>query len=78
MTALYLIFGTIALIGGGIPIVAIMTEHNQKKMKIKLKMIEKELELEQLKLSNYQVETEKMKLELEHSKQLLLENKNNQ
>ena len=71
---LYLIFGTIVLIGGGVPVVAILTEHKQKTLKLRLDMVNKELELEQLKLSNYQVETEKLKLELDHSRKLLLEN----
>ena len=76
MITLYAICGTIALIGGGVPVVAILTEHRQKTLKLKLDMVNKELELEQLKLSNYQVETEKLKLELDHSKKLLLENTN--
>ena len=76
IVVLYLIFGTIVLIGGGVPVVAILTEHRQKTLELKLDMVNKELELEQMKLTNYQVETEKLKLELDHSKKLLLENTN--
>lgn len=74
---LFIIFGTIGLIAAGVPFFAIFTDHKQKIMKLKISAIEKELELEQMKLANYEKETEKLRLELEHSKQLLLETKEN-
>ena len=45
-------------------------------MKLQIKMLEKEATLEQVRLESYKFETEKMRLELEHSKQLLLETRN--
>ncbi|MEK4629268.1 MAG: hypothetical protein ABS944_02440 [Solibacillus sp.] len=58
-----------------IAVVGILTDTYTKNKKIELKRLDKEIELEKLRLDNYEKETEKMKLELEHSKQLLLENK---
>lgn len=61
--------GTIAVIMiFSIPIIAILTVHNQKLAKIKHHMIIDEITLEKLKQENYLLETEKMKLELEQMK----------
>ena len=62
-----------AITVGVIVITGIITDMITSNKKIELKKIEAELKLEQLKLENYERETEKMRLELEHSKQLLLE-----
>lgn len=67
-----IIFGSGALIA----LTAILTAHKRSSMKLQIKMLEKEAALEQIRLENYKVETDKMRLELEHSKQLLLETRN--
>lgn len=64
---------TAIIIGGLIPITAIITAHKRSAMKLQLNLVEKEIQLEQLKLETYTVETEKMRLELDHSQQQLLE-----
>lgn len=69
---LSIIFGSGALIA----LTAIMTAHHRSKMKLQIKMLEKEAELEKLRLETYSLETEKMKLDLEHSKQLLIDTRN--
>ncbi|MBS4173056.1 hypothetical protein [Bacillus sp. FJAT-49736] len=48
-----------------IPIVAIVTDHFEKRAKIKANFIKEQLELEKLKHENYLLETQKLKLELE-------------
>lgn len=48
-----------------IPIVAIITDHFEKRAKIKGNFIREQLELEKLKHENYLLETQKLKLELE-------------
>jgi len=68
----------VAIIGGVIiSLAGIFTDSRTRQQKIKLKAIEKEVELEKLRLETYTIETEKMRLELEHSKVLLLEEKQN-
>lgn len=67
-----IIFGSGALIA----LTAILTAHKRSSMKLQIKMLEKEATLEQVRLESYKFETEKMRLELEHSKQLLLETRN--
>jgi acyl-CoA hydrolase len=67
-----IIFGSGALIA----LTAILTTHKRSSMKLQIQMLEKEAALEQIRLEGYQLETEKMRLELEHSKQLLLETRN--
>ena len=61
------------VIGGAIPITAIVTAHHRAQKKIQIQLLDKEIELEQLKLASYDKETEKLRLELEQSKQLLLD-----
>ena len=60
---------------GIIAVTAIITDMISSNKKTEVKRIQAELKLEQLKLENYERETEKLRLELEHSKQLLLEHK---
>jgi len=60
---------------GVIAVTAIITDMISSNKKTEVKRIQAELKLEQLKLENYERETEKLRLELEHSKQLLLEHK---
>ena len=60
---------------GIIAVTAIITDMISSNKKTEVKRIHAELKLEQLKLENYERETEKLRLELEHSKQLLLEHK---
>ncbi len=60
---------------GVICVTAIITDMISSNKKTEVKRIQAELKLEQLKLENYERETEKLRLELEHSKQLLLEHK---
>lgn len=60
---------------GVIAVTAIITDMISSNKKTEVKRIQAELKLEQLKLENYERETEKMRLELEHSKQILLEHK---
>ena len=60
---------------GVIGVTAIITDMISTNKKTEVKRIQAELKLEQLKLENYERETEKLRLELEHSKQLLLEHK---
>ena len=68
----------VAIIGGVvISLAGIFTDTYTKKEKIRLQAIEKEIELEKLRLESYTKETEKLRLELEHSKVLLLEEKQN-
>ncbi|MGV3466651.1 MAG: hypothetical protein ACO1OT_15350 [Heyndrickxia sp.] len=57
-----------------IPIVAIITDHFEKKAKIKTNFMKEQLELEKLKHENYLLETQKLKLELEKM-QIETENK---
>ena len=60
---------------GIIAVTAIITDMISTNKKTEVKRIQAEIKLEQLKLENYERETEKLRLELEHSKQLLLEHK---
>ena len=60
---------------GVIAVTAIITDMISTNKKTEVKRIQEEMKLEQLKLENYERETKKLRLELEHSKQLLLENK---
>lgn len=60
---------------GVIGVTAIITDMISTNKKTEVKRIQAEIKLEQLKLENYERETEKLRLELEHSKQLLLEHK---
>ncbi len=60
---------------GVISVTAIITDMISSNKKTEIKRIQAELKLEQLKYENYERETEKLRLELEHSKQLLLEQK---
>ncbi|WP_274309705.1 hypothetical protein [Solibacillus daqui] len=69
---LSIIFGSGALIA----LTAILTAHKRSSLKLQIKMLETETQLEQIRMESYQLETEKMRLELEHSKQLLLETRN--
>ena len=68
---LSIIFGSGALIA----LTAILTAHKRSSTKLQIKQLEAEARLEQIRFESYQIETEKMRLELEHSKQLLLEHK---
>ena len=71
----YLI-GIIAIvIGGSIPITAIITAHMRSKERIKLQLMKEEIELEKIRLKGYEQETEKLRLELQQEKTLLLEKK---
>ena len=63
------------IVVGVIAVTAIITDMISSNKKTEVKRIQAELKLEQLKLENYERETEKMRLELEHSKQILLEHK---
>ena len=69
---LTIIFGSGALIA----LTAILTAHTRSSMKLQIQMLEKEAALEQLRLESYQHETEKMRVQLEHSKQHLLDTRN--
>ena len=60
---------------GVIAVTGIITDMISSNKKTEVKRIQAEIKLEQLKLENYERETEKLRLELEHSKQLLLEHK---
>lgn len=60
---------------GVIGVTAIITDMISTNKKTEVKRIQAEIKLEQLKLENYERETKKLRLELEHSKQLLLEHK---
>ena len=60
---------------GIIAVTAIITDMISTNKKTEVKRIQAEIKLEQLKLENYERETEKLRLELEHSKQLLLEHR---
>ncbi len=61
------------LIGGAIPITAIVTIHKRAQTKLQIELADRELQLEQLKLQNFDKETEKMRIELEYMKQQRLE-----
>ena len=63
------------IVVGVIAVTAIITDMISSNKKTEVKRIQAELKLEQLKLENYERETERMRLELEHSKQILLEHK---
>jgi len=63
------------IVVGIIGVTAIITDMISTNKKTEVKRIQAEIKLEQLKLENYERETEKLRLELEHSKQLLLEHK---
>ena len=63
------------IVAGIIGFTAIITDMISTNKKTEVKRIQAEIKLEQLKLENYERETEKLRLELEHSKQLLLEHK---
>ena len=63
------------IVVGIIGVTAIITDMISTNKKTEVKRIQAEMKLEQLKLENYERETEKLRLELEHSKQLLLEHK---
>ena len=60
---------------GIVAVTAIITDMISTNKKTEVKRIQAEIKLEQLKLENYERETEKLRLELEHSKQLLLEHR---
>lgn len=71
----YLIAIIAIVIGGSIPITAIITAHMRSKERIKLQLMKEEIELERIRLKGYEQETEKLRLELQQEKILLLEEK---
>jgi hypothetical protein len=71
----YLIAIIAIVIGGSIPITAIITAHMRSKERIKLQLMKQEIELEMIRLKGYEQETEKLRLELQQEKTLLLEEK---
>lgn len=71
----YLIAIIAIVIGGSIPITAIITAHMRSKERIKLQLMKEEIELERIRLKGYEQETEKLRLELQQEKTLLLEEK---
>lgn len=71
----YLIAIIAIVIGGSIPITAIVTAHMRSKERIKLQLMKQEIELEMIRLKGYEQETEKLRLELQQEKTLLLEEK---
>ena len=71
----YLIAIIAIVIGGSIPITAIITAHMRSKERIKLQLMKQEMELEMIRLKGYEQETEKLRLELQQEKALLLEEK---
>ena len=68
----YLIAIIAIVIGGSIPITAIITAHMRSKERIKLQLMKEEIELERIRLKGYEQETEKLRLELQQEKTLLL------